>query len=149
PRRPGVAARAAAFAGAPGRGHRARGTGALWRVRGLRRRGACGVIRTQGLGFVHPGGPRLRFDDVDLPAGGVLLLQGPSGSGKSTWLALAAGLLTPDEGRIQIGGQSVGELRGAARDAWRGAHVGVLPQRLHLSADLSVADNLALVYRAV
>ena len=107
------------------------------------------MICTHGLGFTHPGGPRLRFADVDLPAGGVLLLQGPSGSGKSTWLALAAGLLTPGEGRMEIGGQSVGDLRGAARDAWRGAHVGVLPQRLHLSADLSVADNLALVYRAV
>jgi putative ABC transport system ATP-binding protein len=42
----------------------------------------------------------------------------------------------------------LGALRFAARDPWRGPTVGVLPQRLHLSADLSVADNLALVYRA-
>ena len=106
------------------------------------------MIRTRALGFAHPGGPHLRFSDVDVAAGGALVLRGPSGSGKSTWLALAAGLLTPGEGTIEVAGQSVGALRGAARDAWRGATVGVLPQRLHLSADLSVADNLALAYRA-
>lgn len=106
------------------------------------------MIRTRGLACAHPGGPRLRFADVDVPAGGTLLLRGPSGSGKSTWLALASGLLTPDEGSIEVNGQSVGALRGGARDAWRGATVGLLPQRLHLSADLSVARNLALAYLA-
>lgn len=106
------------------------------------------MIRTHALGYAHPGGPRLRFADVDVPPGGTLLLRGASGSGKSTWLALAAGLLTAGEGAIEVAGQSLGDLRGAARDAWRGAHVGVLPQRLHLSAELNVADNLALVYRA-
>lgn len=106
------------------------------------------MIRTRALGFAHPGGPHLRFSDVDVAAGGTLVLRGPSGSGKSTWLALAAGLLTPGEGSIEVANQSVGALKGPARDAWRGATVGVLPQRLHLSADLSVADNLALVYRA-
>lgn len=106
------------------------------------------MIRTRGLAYTHAGGPRLRFADVDVPAGGTLLLRGPSGSGKSTWLALASGLLTPGEGSIEVNGQSVGLLRGGARDAWRGATVGLLPQRLHLSADLSVARNLALAYLA-
>ncbi len=106
------------------------------------------MICTRGLAYAHPAGPRLRFDDIDVPAGGSLLLRGPSGSGKSTWLALASGLLAPHEGSIEVAGQSVGQLRGSARDAWRGATVGFLPQRLHLSADLSVQHNLALVYQA-
>ena len=42
----------------------------------------------------------------------------------------------------------MGELAGPARDAWRARHVGFLPQRLHLSEALSVADNLALAYFA-
>jgi putative ABC transport system ATP-binding protein len=106
------------------------------------------VIRTCGLAFEHPGGVRLRFDDVDVPQGSRLLLRGPSGSGKSTWLALAAGLMAPTEGDLVVAGQALPALGGAARDAWRGAHVGVLPQRLHLSPDLEVRDNLALVYVA-
>jgi putative ABC transport system ATP-binding protein len=106
------------------------------------------MIRTRGLAYTHPGGPRLRFADVDVPTGGTLLLRGPSGSGKSTWLALASGLLTPHEGGIEVNGQSPGALRGGARDAWRGATVGLLPQRLYLSADLSVGQNLALAYLA-
>lgn len=90
----------------------------------------------------------LQFPGVDAAQGSVLLLRGDSGSGKSTWLALACGLLTPGSGRITIAGQEVAALQGAARDAWRGRHVGFLPQRLHLSAALCVADNLRLAYFA-
>ena len=83
------------------------------------------------------------FADVELPQGGVLLVRGASGAGKSTWLALAAGLRGASSGVITVAGQSLGELAGPARDAWRARHVGFLPQRLHLSEALSVADNLA------
>lgn len=107
------------------------------------------MIKTRGLCWAHPRGPRLCFADVDLPAGGALLLRGVSGSGKSTWLAMAAGLLVPTAGEIVVDGQAPAALAGPARDAWRGARVGVLPQRLHLSPALDVFDNLALVYRAV
>jgi len=107
------------------------------------------VIKTRDLHHAHPRGPLLRFADVAVPAGGTLLLRGASGSGKSTWLALAAGLLVPTGGEMVVAGQAPAALAGAARDAWRGAQVGVLPQRLHLSPALDVFDNLALAYRAV
>ncbi|WP_431052749.1 ABC transporter ATP-binding protein [Roseateles sp. L2-2] len=90
----------------------------------------------------------LRFPDFSLPADGHLLLRGASGSGKSTLLALMAGLLTPTGGRLTVGGVEVGALAPAARDAWRGAHLGFVPQRLHLSPSLSVRDNLSLPYVA-
>lgn len=106
------------------------------------------MIETLDLTCHYPGGPVLRFSDVRVPQGGTLVLRGPSGSGKSTWLALAAGLRRPAAGEIVVAGQALSVLPVAALDAWRGAHVGVLPQRLHLSAGLSVADNLALVYWA-
>jgi putative ABC transport system ATP-binding protein len=35
-------------------------------------------------------------------------------------------------------------LRGAAADAWRAAHIGFLPQKLHLSEALTVQQNLAM-----
>ena len=51
------------------------------------------MISTKGLTYRYTGGPALEFDDVDVPQGAVLLLNGASGSGKSTWLALVAALL--------------------------------------------------------
>jgi putative ABC transport system ATP-binding protein len=99
------------------------------------------MIRTQGLAYAYAGGPMLRFDDVSVPQGGVLLLKGPSGAGKSTWLALAAGLVAPSQGQIEVAGQV---LAGGATDRWRARTIGFLPQKLHLSAALSVQDNLAL-----
>jgi putative ABC transport system ATP-binding protein len=99
------------------------------------------MIRTQGLTYAYAAGPTLRFDDVTVPQGGVLLLKGPSGAGKSTWLALAAGLVAPSQGQIEVAGQA---LTGAAPDRWRARSIGFLPQKLHLSAALSVQDNLAL-----
>jgi putative ABC transport system ATP-binding protein len=102
------------------------------------------MIRTRQLACQYAGGPRLHFDDVDVPQGGVLLLRGPSGSGKSTWLALAAGLLEAGSGEITVAGQSLQALDSVAGDAWRAATIGFLPQKLHLSEALTVRDNLAL-----
>jgi putative ABC transport system ATP-binding protein len=114
----------------------------------LRAPGAGRLIHSRDLAFQLPGGRVLRFSDVDLPAGGTLLLRGPSGSGKSTWLALVAGLCRPSEGRLNVAGTALGDLAPAARDAWRARTIGYLPQKLLLSPALNVADNLALVYLA-
>jgi putative ABC transport system ATP-binding protein len=102
------------------------------------------VIRTRQLAYQYPGGPELRFDDIDVPQGGVLLLRGASGSGKSTWLALAAGLLAPTAGDITVAGQSLTALGKVASDAWRAKTIGFLPQKLHLSSALTVHANLAI-----
>ena len=106
------------------------------------------MIQTRGLRFAYPGHAPLRFHDVVVSQGGVLLLRGASGSGKSTWLALAAGLLTPEAGEVVVAEQSVGVLPSGQRDRWRAQHVGFLPQKLHLSSALPVHDNLALAYFA-
>lgn len=106
------------------------------------------MIETRGLRHTYPGAEPLPFDDVAVPQGGSLLLRGASGSGKSTWLALAAGLLTPQAGDMVVAGQAVAALRAGERDRWRARCIGFLPQKLFLSEALSVADNLALVYFA-
>jgi putative ABC transport system ATP-binding protein len=102
------------------------------------------MIRTQQLLYRYAGGAELRFDDVDVSQGGVLLLRGASGSGKSTWLALAAALLAPSAGDITVAGQSMTALGKVAGDAWRARTIGFLPQKLHLSAALTVHGNLAM-----
>ena len=102
------------------------------------------MIQTHSLNYSYPGGTTLAFPDVDVPQGAVLLLSGPSGCGKSTWLALVAGLVAPAAGQITVAGQALRGLKKAAADAWRARAIGFLPQKLHLSAALTVEQNLAM-----
>jgi heme exporter protein A len=60
------------------------------------------VIATRGLGRRFGAKRVLRDLDLDLPAGGFLLVTGPNGAGKSTLLALLAGLLAPTEGEVAV-----------------------------------------------
>lgn len=106
------------------------------------------MIRTRGLAHAYPGAERRRYPDVDVRQGGTLLVRGRSGSGKSTWLALIAGLRGAPEGDLFVAGLQIGTQRGTEIDAWRARSIGFLPQKLHLSSALSVADNLALAYFA-
>lgn len=106
------------------------------------------MIISSGLQFAYGDHAGLHFPDMNLPQGGVLLLAGPSGSGKSTWLALAAGLVAPSAGSLQVAGQAMGALGALKTDAWRARTVGFLPQKLHLSAALSVQRNMELAFWA-
>jgi putative ABC transport system ATP-binding protein len=102
------------------------------------------VIRSAHLKFSYPNGPTLSFPDVDVAQGAVVLLRGPSGCGKSTWLALIAGLMPPTSGELTVAEQPLSALKATASDAWRASAIGFLPQKLHLSAALSVQQNLAM-----
>jgi len=106
------------------------------------------MIRTRGLAHAYPGAALRRFPDVDVRQGGTLLVRGRSGSGKSTWLSLVAGLRGTATGDLFVAGLQIGTQRGAEIDAWRARSIGFLPQKLHLSSALTVADNLALAYFA-
>jgi ABC-2 type transport system ATP-binding protein len=63
------------------------------------------VLRADGLGRRY--GRRvwgLRECTVEVPAGRVVALVGPNGAGKTTLLNMAAGLLSPSTGTVQIAG---------------------------------------------
>ena len=106
------------------------------------------MIKTSALQFAYPGGVPIHFPDVDVPQGATLLLRGPSGSGKSTWLALAAALVPLRSGSLLVAGQDLAALSRVQADAWRARNLGFLPQTLHLSAALTVGQNLGLAFWA-
>lgn len=106
------------------------------------------MIKTTGLEFAYPAAAAIRFPDVDIAQGEVLLLRGPSGSGKSTWLALVAALVPPSAGVLEVAGQNLTALNRVQADAWRARTLGFLPQKLHMSAALTVAQNLGLAFWA-
>ncbi len=109
------------------------------------------MLFAQQLIYRYKQGAELLFPDVELQQGDTLVLRGNSGSGKSTWLALLAGLLTPSatqQGELTVAGQRLNGLSNTARDAWRAKNLGFLPQKLHLSEALTVAENLQLAYFA-
>jgi sn-glycerol 3-phosphate transport system ATP-binding protein len=74
--------------------------------------------------------------DVHLPAGAFSVLLGPSGCGKSTLLRLIAGLDTPSEGTIRIGGKDVAALAPVARN------LSMVFQSYALFPHLDVAQNI-------
>ncbi|MFZ4624916.1 MAG: ABC transporter ATP-binding protein [Rhodoferax sp.] len=102
------------------------------------------MIRSQSLCFRYGDGPTLNFPDLDLPQGTVLLLSGPSGCGKSTWLALAAALMAPSSGQLWVAREPLHAMSRVAADAWRARAIGFLPQKLHLSAAMTVRQNMAM-----
>ena len=68
-------------------------------------------------------------------------LLGPNGAGKTTTISLMTGLLRPDAGEIDVGGQ-----RDPSRAEVRRC-LGVAPQSLALYEDLSASENLSFFGR--
>jgi ABC-2 type transport system ATP-binding protein len=96
------------------------------------------VLRARGLGKRY--GRRWALSDctLEIPAGHVTGLVGPNGAGKSTLLNLAAGMLAPTAGTIEVCGGRPGG--GAAQLA----KVGFVAQDTPTYGALSVADHLRL-----
>ncbi|OWK36669.1 ABC transporter ATP-binding protein [Fimbriiglobus ruber] len=82
--------------------------------------------------------------NVDVDRAEFVALMGPSGSGKTTLLNLIAGLDTPTEGTIQIGGQEISAMSESELARWRTRNVGFVFQFYNLLPVLTAYENVEL-----
>lgn len=80
--------------------------------------------------------------DFECEEGTLLVLLGPSGCGKSTTLRMIAGLETPTEGTIEIGGKDVTSLAPVKRD------ISMVFQNYALFPHLTVGENILFGLKA-
>jgi ABC-type multidrug transport system ATPase subunit len=100
------------------------------------------TLRLAGITKHWPGAPSPILDGLDLAveSGTTLRIDGPNGSGKTTLLRIAAGLIRPECGRVQVGPWDVE----ADRTLFQ-RHIGFLSAAAAgLYARLTVHDHLRL-----
>jgi len=75
--------------------------------------------------------------DLSVRIGETFCLLGPNGSGKTTFIRIAAGLLHPSAGHIEVLGQAMPARRAAVI-----RRIGYMPQAQGLYGDLTVRENM-------
>lgn len=91
---------------------------------------ASGIVKSFG-----GEAPALDGVDIAIAPGKVTGLVGPDGAGKTTLIRILAGLMAPQQGKVEILG---------AAPAQRLDEIGYMPQRFGLYEDLTVRENLTL-----
>ena len=86
--------------------------------------------------------PVLTDINLSISAGETVALTGDSGSGKSTLLHIAAGLETPDFGKVLVGDQDISQLSEPDRARVRRTDVSVIFQQFNLIPSLTVEANI-------
>ena len=85
--------------------------------------------------------------DTSLPADGITGVFGRSGAGKTTLLRLIAGLETPDEGMLEIGGDTLQDSEERSSTAVHHRRIGYVFQEPRLFPHLDVRGNLQYGYK--
>jgi len=98
------------------------------------------LLQLDGVTKIFPGVRALDKVTLSILAGEVHGLVGENGAGKSTLMAIAAGALVPEEGRVVIAGvEAMGDTERA-----RSLGLAIVRQEPALMPDLTVAENLYL-----
>lgn len=71
------------------------------------------MIALEGVQFGYGARRVLDVPRLWIEQGSSVLLRGISGGGKSTLLGLLAGVLLPGEGRVEVAGHALQDMRGA------------------------------------
>lgn len=104
------------------------------------------MIRFENVTKFLGGRPVLNGVTFEVRKGETLVVVGPSGTGKSVTLKHMVRLMTPDEGRVMVGGEVISEAAGERLERLR-ERFGVLFQGGALLEWLTVGENVALPLR--
>lgn len=102
------------------------------------------ILRANNIEFYYDSNQKFQIPDINLDTGGQMLIIGKSGSGKTTILNIIAGLLKPISGTVTIDGTDIYSLKGSQIDKFRGKNIGIIFQKPHILAPLTVEENLKL-----
>ena len=102
------------------------------------------MFAVEDLKHAYGGAEVLNVPEWRAEQGAQWLVIGPSGSGKTTLLHILAGILRPVAGAVSVAGEDLCALGARRLDRFRGQHVGIVLQRLHLIPSLPVMGNLLL-----
>jgi putative ABC transport system ATP-binding protein len=103
---------------------------------------ARGITRRYGSGGTAV--DALRGVDLDIERGKLTAVMGPSGSGKSTLMHILAGLDTPTDGSVTIGGIEITKLKDSDLTKLRREHIGFVFQFFNLLPMLTAEENITL-----
>jgi iron complex transport system ATP-binding protein len=98
------------------------------------------MLTFEDVRVVRQGRTLLEGVSFEAPPGQVTALVGPNGAGKSTCIQVAAGELRPAAGQVLLGPAALSSLDPRAQARRRA----VLPQRGHLTFELTVAEVVGL-----
>ena len=99
---------------------------------------------TKGFGKGNARVEVLRGTDFSVPGGEMTFLVGPSGCGKTTLISVVGGILSPDDGEVEVFGTDLTALsRGKLAD-FRLANFGFIFQQFNLLPALSATENAAV-----
>jgi ABC-type sugar transport system ATPase subunit len=99
------------------------------------------LLRIESVSKTFPGVRALDGVSFDVEAGSVHAIVGENGAGKSTLMQIVAGVLRPDGGSLEFGGETL-HLRSTRDAAERG--IAIVFQELNLAPNMTVAENIGL-----
>ena len=82
--------------------------------------------------------------DLDVETGSMTYIVGPSGCGKTTLISVIAGILSAEEGEVELFGTRLSSLRNARLAQFRAKTIGFIFQQFNLLPALTATENASV-----
>lgn len=103
------------------------------------------MIKTTNLSKHFQNETAIDYRDLVFEDGKSYMLLGASGCGKSTLLNMIAGILSPEAGTIEIGGEEMSSKPQKEKDKFRINKIGYIFQDFKLIPEMTVIDNINIL----